>query len=90
MASEAAVIMRRRSAHFIRARRPLEAFHQRPDICQHLSSFVCRFNRHLASAAGPYIVAKLLLLIGSSFPPGISAYPSPLLLSSIFLLIGPE
>jgi hypothetical protein len=56
MACEAAVIMRRRSAYFIRARRPLEAFNQRPNICQHLSSFVCQFNRPLASAAGPYIL----------------------------------
>jgi hypothetical protein len=51
--------MRRRSAHFIRARRPLEAFNQRPNICQHLSSFVCQFNRPLASAAGPYMLQKI-------------------------------
>jgi hypothetical protein len=32
MACEAAVLMRRRSANFIRARRPFEAFTKRPDI----------------------------------------------------------
>jgi hypothetical protein len=33
-------------------------FSKRPDICQHLSSFVCRFNWPLASAAGPYMLQK--------------------------------
>jgi hypothetical protein len=32
MASEAAVIMRRRSAHFIGARRALEAFHDKANV----------------------------------------------------------
>jgi len=32
MASEAAVVVRRRSANFIRARRALDAFTNRPDI----------------------------------------------------------
>ncbi len=34
----------------------LRPFSNRPDICQHLFSFVYRFNCPLASAAGPYIL----------------------------------
>jgi hypothetical protein len=55
MACEAAVLMRRRSADFIRARRPSEAFNQRPDRCLHLPSFVSQLDRPLTPAAGPYM-----------------------------------
>ena len=54
-APEAAALLRRRSADFIRARRPPQAFNQRPDICLHLPSFVSQFDRPLTPAAGPYM-----------------------------------
>jgi hypothetical protein len=58
MASEAAVLMRRRSAHFIRARRALDALHEQAEYMT--ASVLSRVSvrRLLDTGGGSIYVAK--------------------------------
>jgi hypothetical protein len=58
MASEAAVIMRRRSAHFIRARRALKAFHYEAGYMTASVLLRVSVQRPLGIGGGSIYVAK--------------------------------